>query len=480
MTDRLVRIIAADPPIEAREARRRFSEFQEHANLIVLGDPGAGKSHLFCFFARREAGQFLTVRSFLNIPTIARERPLFIDALDERRSGRGDLSTIDALVQRLFSVDAAKVRISCRAQEWLGETDLATLRDYFAGKGGYVVLALDELTVAERDELVMSEGYDDPAAFATEAGERQLHTLLTNPQNLIMLCRVVKVKGWPATRTDLFERTAELLLTEHNDKKTVAGDGVFGAHELRDAAGAVCAARLISDVAAVSRAEASCDADMPSYRTLECEDKERIRSALGRPMFSTVPGTDAVDYGHRTTAEYLAAGWLANRIRGGLPLGRVRALIGIDGYPAPELRGLHAWLAVLLPEHAEVLIAADPYGVLTYGDAASLSPSLRRHLLSALGTLSQTDPGFRSGSWSLPALGTLAKADMVPEFRRILQSKTQNFAYRSCVLEALAIGSPLPALQPELMAILVDSTAPYAERSHAFDALSKFGTGSGG
>jgi hypothetical protein len=325
----------------------------------------------------------------------------------------------------------------------------------------------------ERDAIITKEGFDDPAAFAADATELQY--LLTNPQNLIMLCRVVKAKGWPTTRTDLFKGMTELLLTEHNDRKTRAGDGVHCADELRDAAGAICAARLISDVAGVSRAEVSRDIDAPAYRTLDCEDLERIRAALGRRVFVSVSGSEAVDYVHRTIAEFLAATWLAKRVRGGLPLGRVRALIGIDGHPAPELRGLHAWLAVQLPEHAETLIDSDPYGVLTYGDAASLSPSQRRHLLSALGKLSQTDPRFRSDSWSLPALGTLAMPDMAADFSSVLQSKTANFAHRSCVLEALALGAPLPQLQPELMAILLDASAPLAERSYALDALVKFG-----
>jgi hypothetical protein len=475
MTDRLVRIVGASPPLKEGGTRTLFSEFQEFSNVVLLGDPGAGKSHLFNYFADREAGRFLSVRSFLNIPTEAGARMLFIDALDERRSGRGDHAIIDALVQRLFSVNPAKVRISCRAQDWLGETDLATLRDYFDVNGGYVVLALDELTIEERDAIIIKEGFDSPATFTADAGSRYLDYLLTNPQNLIMLCRVVKAGGWPRTRTDLFHRMTQLLLTEHNDKKTHAGEGVFCADELRDAAGAVCAARLISDVAAVTRAEASGDAEMPSYRTLDCENIERVRATLGRRVFVSVSGSDAVDYVHRTIAEFLAACWVAKRVRGGLPIGRVRALIGIDGHPTPELRGLHAWLAVLLPEHAEILVAADPYGVLTYGDAASLSLSLRHHLLSALGKLSETDPWFRSGSWSLPALGALATPDVAVEFGRVLQSKTPNFAHRSCVLEAVARGVPLPQLQPELMTILIDGAAPSAERSYALDALVKLG-----
>jgi len=75
---------------------------------------------------------------------------------------------------------------------------------------------------------------------------------------------------------------------------------------------------------------------------------------------------------------------------------------------------------VHLPEYADRIIDADPYGVLTYGDAASLSRSNCAHLMRALGCLSQTDPWFRwrqtdgslqSGQWDTPAIGSLSRAD---------------------------------------------------------------------
>src|SRR5688572_18251524 len=105
------------------------------------------------------------------------------------------------------------------------------------------------------------------------------------------------------------------------------------------------------------------------------------------------------------------------RCGGGLPFGRLQALLGVDGHPAPELRGLHAWLAVHLPEHAERIIDADPYGVLTYGDPASLSRSNCSYLVRALGRLSQIDPWFRSEQWKAPAIGALSRTDLVEEFR---------------------------------------------------------------
>lgn len=475
MTDRNVRIVAANPPIGESEGLRSFAQFEHYPNIVLLGDPGAGKSHLFRTFAEIDAAPLVTARSFLNKPVQSGLATLYIDALDEKRSGRGDHSTIDAVVAKLFEATPGKVRLSCRAQDWLGDTDLTALRDYFDGRGGVVVLALEQLTTEEREPIIAEQGFENVRGFVAEATNRNLDYLLTNPQNLLMLCKVVREKGWPETRTDLYSSMTQLLLAEHNQNKVHAGEGIYTSDELLDAAGAVCAARLISDVEALSRAESSDDPDIPSYRTLRCENIERIGASLGRRLFVSAPGADAVDYVHRTVAEYLAASWLAKRIGGGLPFGRVRALIGIDGHPASELRGLHAWLAVLLPECASILIHSDPYGVLTYSDPVSLTATSRKHLLQSLGRLSEVDPWFRSGTWSLPALGALSTPDMVDDIRNILQSPSANFALRSTALQALVFGTPLPSLQPELESILVNEQATYSERSDALDALERYG-----
>jgi predicted NACHT family NTPase len=104
---------------------RLFSEFADRSNLVLLGDPGAGKTHLFREAAAENA-RLLKVRSFLVTPAhMLAGQTLFIDGLDEKRAGRGDRDTIDAIVEKLFEVSPSKVRISCRAADWLGETDLA-------------------------------------------------------------------------------------------------------------------------------------------------------------------------------------------------------------------------------------------------------------------------------------------------------------------------------------------------------------------
>jgi hypothetical protein len=473
MFDRLVRQI--NPTPEDRAVRSTFSGYLESPNIVLLGDPGSGKSYLFERATEQWGGSFLTARTFFNTPSVLLDPVIYIDGLDEKRAGRGDNNTIDSMVQKLFECVPKQVRISCRAQDWLGDIDLAAFKPYFDRHGGAMVVALEPLSREEMDAILVDQGVRDPAGFLQQAYERELNDFLLNPQNLIMLAKVVQSGDWPKTRRELNHAATGILLQEHSPTKSRFGEGVYTADELRDAAGAVCAARLIADIEGISLRETDDRPNFPSYRTIGYPDIERVRAALGRRAFSAGHVAETVDYSHRTTAEYLAAGWLAKKVRTGFPIGRVIALIGVDGCPASELRGIHAWLPVFLPEYANLLIEADPYGVLTYADAASLEASGRRHLLQGLARLAAVDPWFRANNWSARGLGALAGADMVEPFRVVLRTERQNVMLRSVVFDALANGAPLPELKPDLVKALADKRLTYLERVDAARALIKLG-----
>jgi hypothetical protein len=454
-----------------------FSAFSEAPNIVLLGDPGAGKSHLFEKAAASEAGRYVKARAFLVMPPATPGEVVFIDALDERRAGRSDRDTVDALVAKLFVARPAKVRISCRAADWLGESDLAALRPYFELTAAPVVLVLEALSLDEQCGVLVANGCprSDAEAFLQQAHERGLDEFLQNPQNLLMLFEVVRGGNWPSTRSELFQRSTGLMLREINQEHTLAGGGVYSGDELRPVAGAICAAGLISDIEAVSLLEQEGTSGIPGYRSLTFFDAARTQAALGRRIFAAGPLPGTVSYTHRTTAEFLGAAWLADLVRSGLPFGRLIALLGVDGQPAPELRGLHAWLAVHLPEYAGRLIDGDPYGVVTYGDVAALPALACAHLIRALARLSQTNPWFRSGNWQSPGIGGLARADMIEEYRAVLTDPNAGFGIRSTILEALARGTPLPAMKDDLTAILKHEASTFAERLYALNALLRFG-----
>lgn len=470
LTDRTVQEVSNAPVVG--NGSNPFSAYLGFPNIVLLGDPGAGKTHLFSEFARYEQTQALVARSFLNrdISSLGETNTLYIDALDERRAARGDGNAVDQIVQKLFVAKPHKVRIACRAADWLGETDLAGFRDFFAENGECVVLALQPLSQAEQIDVLTAQGVNDPDAFLAEAQNKQLDDLLGNPQNLKMLAEVVGKRDWPNSRAELFRQAVDILLTEHNSAHTSRSSGKYSPSELLDVAGEICAARLISDIQAISLTDSNSD-DLPSYRNFSTVDKDKVLAALGRRVFGSALEVGTVDYTHRTVAEYLGALWIAKQIGNGLPIGRVRALIGVDGRPASELRGLHAWLACQLPAEAQALISADPFGVLSYGDAKALAPSLRHFLLSELARLAEVDPWFRAGNWSSAVVAGLSGPDMVSGFRNILLDERANFSLRTLVLDALTTGQPIPELLNELQALAGNSLTSYAERSASVDAL---------
>src|SRR6185437_4516623 len=268
--DRIVRQIHPQGRQNERTAARRISAFLTQPNIVLLGDPGAGKSHTFRELATACGGRYLTARAFLTLPVRNTGEVLFIDGLDERRGGRGDRDTVDALAAKLIEADPAAVRISCRVADWLGQSDLVSLEPFFEGRGGMVVLALEMLTPGERRAVLIDNGMSQTEADALlrEAEERGLAEFLDNPQNLLLLRRAVQSGAWPATRRDLFELATQLMLQEQNSERARTGSGVYTGEELRLPAGAAVAARLISDIEAISLADQEGAETIPSYRTL--------------------------------------------------------------------------------------------------------------------------------------------------------------------------------------------------------------------
>ncbi len=225
MFDRLVRQISPPPAQRDIDIRHPFSAYLETPNIILLGDPGSGKSHLFETTVERSGGSFVTARTFLNTPSACLDTVLFVDALDEKRAGRGDSNTVDNIVQKLFECAPNQVRISCRAQDWLGDTDLAAFKPYFDRRGGAVVVALEPLSRQEMAAILADHGVGNPAEFLDQAYERDLEDFLLNPQNLLMLADVVKKGNWPKTRRELYHAATELLLQEHSPTRSRFGEG---------------------------------------------------------------------------------------------------------------------------------------------------------------------------------------------------------------------------------------------------------------
>ncbi|MBL8559181.1 MAG: hypothetical protein JNM47_10710 [Hyphomonadaceae bacterium] len=473
MIDRRVNIIGQKEP---DAGPRTLSEFRDRPNYVLLGDPGSGKTQCFRSEASAVGADYLTTRTFLLRPTGELGGTLYIDALDEQRSGPADNSTVDRIIEKLFLCKPKSVRISCRSQDWLGDTDLSAFREYFDRHGDVTVLELEAISEEEQIAILVANkmSAENARTFLQEAAERRLDAFTRNPQKMLMLRRVVENGAWPNSARELFDAATRLQLREENAAHANKQDGQYDADELRLTAGGICAARLIADVEGLTLSATSTAPELPGYRTLKHLDLNLVAATLKRPLFSTT-AANCVDYDHRTSAEYLAAVWIAHAVRAGLPIDRVLALMGVDGHPSSELRGLNAWLPHFLPEHAELFIRADPLGVMEYGDAASLSTGQRRTLLNALGELAATNPWFLSFQRHPPGLASLAQADNVDALCAILAKTDAPRDLRTIALGALESAPPLTAAFDTLCTVFGDRTLYWEDRSRAFRALLNFG-----
>ena len=149
MLNRLVTQI--EPPLDhtAKQELQVFHDFLSSHIIILLSDPGVGKTHLFQHTARHEGAEYTLVRKFVLFEGKAWQgKTVYLDALDEFRSRSDNKDTVAELVRILCGLGRPKMRLSCRATDWLGNADLQIFRQLAQGNS-FVVLRLEPLTEAQ-------------------------------------------------------------------------------------------------------------------------------------------------------------------------------------------------------------------------------------------------------------------------------------------------------------------------------------------
>jgi hypothetical protein len=68
MLDRRIRQVFPLPTTEL-PSRERLSAYLDERNIVLLGDPGSGKSHSFREAAIATEGKMITAREFLLLPS---------------------------------------------------------------------------------------------------------------------------------------------------------------------------------------------------------------------------------------------------------------------------------------------------------------------------------------------------------------------------------------------------------------------------
>ncbi|MDI9854732.1 hypothetical protein [Comamonas sp. 17RB] len=459
---------------------RPIEEWRHLDAYVLLADPGAGKSESFVVEAAASGGVFRSARDFIALGIEPQDagKTLFIDALDEIRAGATDGRTaLDQIRTKLKELGRPRFRLSCREHDWRSQSDVRALKLVAPGDA-VLELHLEPLSRAEQEAILGSRQSEvsDIQSFLRQADDHGLSALFGNPLLLDLAIRAVASNGgWPNSRSAIYKLACSQLAEEQSEAHREALPPGPGDIDRRlDDAGVLCAILLLSGKTALTRGTCA-DSNTSTFAWQDLPfalELHNANAALASKIFVTVAGESTPR--HRSIAEYLAANSIARRLRNGLPLGRVLALMqGGDGITVEPLRGLHGWLTVHHAADRAQLIKLDPLATILNGDASHLTVTDKRTLLEALRDAAHSNPWFRDGQWTSYPFAALATREMVDSLALVLSDHSTADAHQAlveCVLDALSHGQALPELNSHLEAWVMDTKAQFRNRIGALNA----------
>ena len=456
-----------------------LADSREASAIVLLGEPGMGKTTEFEEEVKDTDGIFITARNF---KTLGAENyqgePLFIDGLDEARAdGSGVVAPFDEIRRELKNMGKPFFRISCREADWL-QTDKAAL-EKVSSNGKVTVLRLDPLTdddiekfLGQQDRLLIS-----PHEFMEKARMHGVDGLMRNPR---LLKNLIKATGenWPRSKAEVMKGAVNQMAQEHNEEH--ASIGATASEPLSErvqAAGFLCSLMLLADNPTFSMIEGVRKNDSPSLSSLIYDNHDALQEVVGSNLFK--PEEGEVTYIHRSIAEYLCATYLNKCLNndGGPSLRRILALLtGEDGVPVSPLRGVFAWLVALSSSQHRKKLIQDPLGVVLYGDVSQFTSGEVQVLLEHLKSrFAESVKDFIDMRGMESAFAGLCAPNATEHLLAVLRSSDRSKPHQMlafCVLEAMRYGDGIENIE-QLLDIFMDKDGDWNQlvRTSALKSL---------
>ena len=443
--------------------------------VVILGDPGLGKSFLAQSLEAQPNMKYCRAGKFARADRpetlVAQDERIIVDGLDEIASSTPG-GAVDSVLRQLSRMGSPPFILTCREADWKGAADRIQIEDDY----GSTPMMLHLQPFSHDDAcLFLSNEFPaiDAASIVDHLTSRGLDGIYQNPLTLGLLGKVAQETGvLPERRAELLERACHVMLLEENYRHQDDSHVHRSDEELLLGAGAICATLVLCARSGVYSGPYATTPD----DCVNIADVARLplgtvaEDALKTRLFSA-DGENRSTYIHRVVAEYLGAKWLAACFNSGRSERRIFSLFRPgDGVPT-SLRGLHAWLAHFGPGLATRCIAADPYAVLRYGDAETINLDQARALLAALTNLSEDDPYSAAEDWGRHPASALMHTELKDEILALLSGPERNIHLSVLLLVAMAATALAKELAHTLTAMMFDQSRPFDERSSAADAL---------
>ncbi|RBL68763.1 hypothetical protein C3E98_025810 [Pseudomonas sp. MWU13-2625] len=452
---------------------RTFTEqelMSTSAYVVVLSEPGGGKSSLLKSLADQLNVECVTANLFSHMGSDSKNGSLVIDAFDEL--AKIDQVGINRLLAYAKRSDPKHVIISSRSSEW-GTSSTKAFEDALGRTP--LVVRLEEFNEAEQQAIFSYHvAGEDFAAFRHEVARFDLESLLPNPQFLKLFADAYIESGRRfKDKNSIFSMAVERLAREVN-ASVASKHNSFPIAEKVALADEIFAKLLLSGSDGVTTSEASETRIFPMLNSVQSKNNSSI-DILSTRLFKPGDHPDLHRPIHKVVAEYCAACYLVRRIDNSqdtLTLSKCASIIAPSGTVRDELRGLVGWMAALGSKDVQnTIVQLDPYAVLANGDPSQLHSSTRRALIHNLREIEIRDPYFRRGDYgrSFSIAGFFSK-DIIDEIRPIL-SAGEDGHLRDLILELLVSSKEASYFESELRIILLSAEESRSSRLLASKCL---------
>jgi len=422
--------------------------------VVVLAEPGGGKTELMKSLARQLNTKSVTASKFAYGGTNGDNLPLLIDAFDEL--SKVDSSGIHKLLNKAESINPTHFFLSSRSSEW---DNIAT--SIFEDVFGHVplVVRLSEFDVSEQREIFDHHvPEEDFAVFQAEVARFDLETLLPNPQFLKLFADAyIESERHFTDKQSIFSQAVERLAKEANPQARTIHTTLSPSQKI-SISSEIFTKFLFSGAEGVCTSEVSEDRMYPLLASLYNGDAQ-VDGILATRLFKPGDSPDRHSWVHKIVAEYCAANYLTRRIADPadtLTLSKCLPILAPNSTVRDELRGLLGWMAALGNKSIEVsAIELDPYAVLANGDPSQLESSSKHLLIKQLKEIEVKDPYFRRGDfWRRFSVAGFFTPDVIDEIKPLLKIGNDGHL-RDLILE-LMLGSPaIEQLESELRQLVL-------------------------
>lgn len=422
--------------------------------VVVLSEPGGGKTELLGSLARRLGVSAVSANVFSHAGADIGTSALVIDAFDEL--AKIDQVGIHRLLAHASKVNPTHIIISSRSSEW----DKAATHAFeeFLGHEPMVVRLCE---FDETEQRVIFDNHvpgEDFGAFRAEVTRFDLDALLPNPQFLKLFADAYLESNRKfLDKRSIFSQAVERLAREVNPKVSNRNytSSIF---EKVLYASEIFAKLLLSGAEGIATSESSENRIYPLLRSLTHRGLPAV-DVLATRLFKPSDFLDQHNPVHKVVAEYCAADYLTKRIADPLDpltLSKCLPIIAPNSIVRDELRGLLGWMASLGNKSIEeATIALDPYAVLANGDPSQLESSSKRLLIHRLKETETKDPYFRRGDfWRRFSVAGFFTPDVIAEIKPILADGNDGHL-RDLILELLLGSKAVERLEDDLQRLIV-------------------------